>query len=180
MPLFKRSANPGLDGFTPDEKRKRDALNREVMQTSANSPGRALEDINLEILTRKGREEKSEFLWPFLQGWQLLQMGRLEDALGALENAKNRRPGDSRGAYAVATVYYTASTQARGLSGQWPQGEAYLGMSMADLYGNALQQFGEALALAETGRDRRVIQSSIEVIDRTVALHRMTRGNQEA
>ena len=37
MPLFKRSDNPGLDRLTSSEERKRDALNREVMQAQARS-----------------------------------------------------------------------------------------------------------------------------------------------
>lgn len=171
MPLFKRSDNPGLDRFTPGEKRKRDALNAEVTQALAGSPGRTLQDVNREILARKAREDGTEFLWPFLLGWQFLQMGQFEDALRALEDAKGRRPADPRGAYAVATVYYTAATEARQPSGQWPEGKVRLGMSVAELYAGALHQFGEALRLAETGRDRRLIKSTGGAILASVAAY---------
>ena len=165
MPLFKRSDNPGLDRLAPSEERKRDALNREVMQAQARSPGRTLEDVNLEILARKVREETTEFLWPFLLGWQFLQMGQFDDALGTLEDANTKRPGDCRGAYAVATVYYTAATQARWPDGRWTEGEVSLGMSLTQLYQNALREFGEALESTESGRDRRLVQSSIDAIE---------------
>lgn len=169
MPLFKRSDNPGLDRLTPSEERKRDVLNREVTQAQARSPGRALEDVNLEILARKAREETTEFLWPFLLGWQYLQMGQFDDALRALKDAKSKRPGDCRGAYAVASVYYAAATQARSPSGQWPEGNVYLGMSVSELYAGALYEFGEALKLAESGKDKRHITSTGGVILATIA-----------
>jgi tetratricopeptide (TPR) repeat protein len=145
------------------------------MQAQARSPGRTLEDVNLEILARKAREEPTDFLWPFLLGWQFLQMGQFDDALKALENAKTKRPGDCRGAYAVATVYYTAATQARWPDGRWTEGEVSLGMSLIQLDQNALREFREALELAESGRDRGLIQSSIDAIELTLR-GRQTRG----
>ena len=124
--------------------------------------------MNQEILVRKAREETAEFLWPFLLGWQYLQMGQFDDALRSLEDAKTKRPGDCRGAYGVATVYYTAATQARWPDGRWTEGEVSLGMSLTQLYQNALREFREALELAERGKDRRLVQSSIDAIELAV------------
>jgi len=182
MPLFKRSDSPWPDRLSQSEERKRDALNQEVAEAAGASALTTLEAENERLLKRKAAEEPTEFLWPCLLGWQYLRQavldpeaGNFEAALSALRDASSRNPGDPRGPYAVATVYYTAATQARLPDGRWTEGEISLGMSLTQLYQNALREFRKALELTERGKDRRLVQPSIDAIELALA-GRQSRG----
>lgn len=172
MPLFKRNDTPELDRPSRTEERKIETHNWEMAQRAGASDLATLEDENERLLKRKAAEEPTEFLWPYLLGWQYLRQaalhsgaGSFEAALAALRDASSRSPLDPRGPYGVATVYYTAATQALLRHGGWPEGEVSLGMSLTQLYENALREFRKTLELTDRGKDRRLVQSSIDTIE---------------
>lgn len=179
MPLFKGSDSPGLDRLTRDEERKRDGANAEVLQ-AAGSGLTTLEAENERVLKRKAAEEPTEFLWPYLLGWQYLGAGRFEEALSVLKDAKTKRPGDLRGPYGVATVYNGAAAQACTELGPSAEGEVRLGMSMSQLHESALREFNEALQLAERGRDKQLIIETMAPIAAVLAARRATGGGSHA
>ena len=96
MPLFKRSDSPELDRLSRSEERKRDALNQAVAEAAgastlvADEDGEfpsTLQDENERLLKRKTAEEPTEFLWPYLLGWQYLRQAALDPRAGNFQAA---------------------------------------------------------------------------------------------
>ncbi len=169
MPMFGGSKRPKLDGLTKDEEKRRDALNPEVLRRAGEGGVAGQGPAALAVLKERTEAEPGEFLWACLLGWQLMSMHRFTGAIDAFAEATKRDASDVRGYYGAGAAHFEAAQAKNDRGPATPADVAPEGLTVDNLYHEALRYFRAALDQTTEKDERTTLTEAAAAAERAVA-----------
>lgn len=169
MPLFGGKARPKLDGLTKEEEKLRDGLNPEVLKRAGEKGVAGQMPAAAAILREKREAEPRTWLWPHLLGWQALSMRRFDNSIESFQEAIKRDPEEIRSYYGAGHAFFEAAEAKLNSAGN-PQAEELMGgMTVDNLYHEAMRNFKRALEMTTEKDERDRLSSAVSVVDKALA-----------
>jgi tetratricopeptide (TPR) repeat protein len=169
MPLFGGSKRPALDGLTKDEEKRRDALNQEVLRRAGEGGVAAQGPAALMVLREKTEQETGDYLWPLLLGSQLMSMQRYAPAIGAFSEASRRDGVEVRAYYGAGYAQFQAAEAKQVMGDAATEDVVPEGMTVDNLYHEALRNFRKALDLTNDKKERDTLGQAIGAVEKALA-----------
>jgi tetratricopeptide (TPR) repeat protein len=158
-----------MDGLSNAELKRRDALTPEVLRRSGTERGTLGQEVAaVGLLREKMTQDPGDYLWPLLLGRQLMGMRRYAPAIAAFEHAVRVDENDIRAYFGAGHAYFQAAEALQRLGDAATDDTAPAGMTLDNLFQEALRNFRRAQELAEKN-ERDELATAVATVQRAVA-----------